>query len=80
MISYQKALALLKEKGVSTYRLRKEKIVSESTLTRMRQGTSATNRGIDGHTINTLCALLDCQPGDLMEYIPSDERPMVEAD
>ena len=73
MISYQKALALLKEKGVSTYRLRKEKIVSESTLTRMRQGTSSTNRGIDGHTINTLCALLECQPGDLMEYVPDVE-------
>lgn len=72
MISYQKAMALLKEKGISSYKIRKEKILSESTLTRMRQGTSPTNRGIDGHTINTLCALLECQPGDLMEYIPDE--------
>lgn len=76
MISYQKAMALLKEKGISSYKIRKEKILSESTLTRMRQGTSPTNRGIDGHTINTLCALLECQPGDLMEYIPDEPTEM----
>lgn len=74
MISYQKALALLKEKGISSYRIRKEKILSESTLTRMRQGTSSTNRGIDGATVNILCALLECQPGDLMEYIPDENE------
>lgn len=24
-------------------------------------------------TINELCALLKCQPGDLMEYVPDEE-------
>jgi putative transcriptional regulator len=26
--------------------------------------------GLDYRTVNKLCALLNCQPGDLMEYVP----------
>ena len=57
-------LAALKEKGLTTYQIRKEKLLSESTVQKLRAGT-----GVSWENIETLCRLLDCQPGDLMEYV-----------
>jgi len=57
-------LSALKEKGCTTYRIRNEKILSESTLQRLREG-----KGISWENIETLCRLLDCQPGDIIEYV-----------
>ena len=74
MISYQKTFALLKEKKVSMYRMIKDKAITPASLQRMRLGTSPTNRGIDGGTIDSLCRYLDCQPGDLMEYVADDNK------
>lgn len=65
MIKYDKLFALLKEKGYTTYRIRKEKLIGEGTLTALRNGTG----GLDARTINKLCAVLGCQPGDIMEYV-----------
>ena len=53
---------ILKEAGISTYRIRKEKIVSEGTLQSMREG-----RPVSTETIEKLCLLLDCTPNDLMK-------------
>ena len=72
-IKYEKLFVLLKEKGFSSYRLRKEKLISQSTLQKLRTGDGI----IDSRTVERLCALLDCQPGDIMEYVP-DERESVE--
>ena len=55
----------LKEKGISTYIMRKEKILSESTIQKLREG-----KGIAWENIDTICKLLECQPGDILEYIP----------
>lgn len=67
-ISYEKLFALLKAKGYTTYRIRKEKIIGQGTLTALKNGTG----GLDPKTIEKLCRLLECQPGDLMEYVPSE--------
>lgn len=64
-ISYEKLFALMKEKGLTTYRIRKEKIISENALTSMRAGKSVTM-----DTIARLCKALECQPGDILEYVP----------
>lgn len=58
-------LQKLKESGYSTYKLRKEKILAESTLQAFRN-----NELVSYDTINKLCDLLDCQPGDILKYIP----------
>jgi len=64
-------LDALKKAGYTTYRLRKEKLLAESTLQSFRA-----ERPISWENLTTLCRLLDCQPGDLMEYIPdSDPAP-----
>ena len=57
-------LAALKEKGITTYAIRKQKIMSESTLQKLRSGT-----GLAWDNIETLCRLLECQPGDLLEFV-----------
>lgn len=57
-------LQSLKEAGYSTYRIRKEKILGEATLQKLRQGEM-----VSWENINTLCELLVCQPGDIVEYV-----------
>ena len=67
-ISYQKLFSRLKEYGYTTYRIRKESLIGQGTLTALKNGTG----GLDAKTINRLCKILECQPGDLMEYIPDE--------
>ena len=61
-ISYQGAFDKMQEKGVTTYRIRKEHILSQSTLQKMREGKYVTTE-----TIERLCLLLECTPNDLMK-------------
>ena len=56
-------LNALKEKGYNTSKIRTEGLLSQSTLQKFRQ-----QQGVSWENLETLCALLDCQPGDLMEY------------
>jgi len=60
-------LAALKEKGITTYKIRQEKIMSESTVQKLRAG-----EGISWENLETLCRLLECQPGDLVEFVKDD--------
>lgn len=61
-------VAALKEKGITSYRIRSEKLLSESTLQKLRKG-----QGVSWENIDTLCRLLECQPADLIEYVPDSE-------
>ncbi len=61
-------VSALKEKGYTTYRIRNEKILSESTVQKLRAG-----KGVSWENIETLCRLLECQPADLMEYVDVKE-------
>lgn len=63
-INYDKLFAIMKIKGLTTYRIRKEKIISERTLQALRE-----NRTVTTEAISKLCAVLGCQPGDIMEYV-----------
>jgi putative transcriptional regulator len=69
-ISYKKLFDLLEEKGWTTYKIRKEKLIGQGTLTALKNGTG----GLDSKTISKICKTLDCQPGDIMEYIPDKEE------
>ncbi len=68
MLKFDKMFELLKQKGYTTYRIRQEKIIGENALTAMRNGGN-----INSKNINAICRLLNCQPGDLMEYVPDEE-------
>ena len=54
----------LKEKGYNTNRIRKEKIMGESMLQKLRCGQM-----VSWSTLDTICSLLEVQPRDLIEYI-----------
>lgn len=60
-------LAALKEAGYSSTRIRQEKLIGQATLQQLRHGEL-----VSWATINTICQLLDCQPGDILEYVPED--------
>lgn len=62
-------IAALKEKGFTSYRLRQEKLIGEAVLTKLRSG------GLPSwHELDVICGLLGCQPGDLVEYVPGEEK------
>lgn len=66
---YEKLFARLKEKGYTSYKIRQEHVMGQATLTGLKKGTA----GLNSKTIEALCRVLACQPGDLMEYVPDEE-------
>lgn len=56
-------LQALKQAGYNTTRIRKEKLLAESTLQKLRNGEMVAMSNIE-----TICRLLECQPGDILEY------------
>ena len=62
-------LSALKEIGYSQNRIRTEKLIGQSYLTQLRHGELVSWKAIE-----TVCRLLDCQPGDILEYVPDDEK------
>lgn len=62
-------IAALKDVGYSTYRLRKEKLLGEATIQKFRN-----NEPVSWDNISTVCKLLKCQIGDLLEYVPDEEE------
>ena len=60
-------LQSLKAVGYNTSVLRKEKLMGEATIQTLRKGDL-----VSWANINTICSLLNCQPGDLMEYVPDE--------
>lgn len=65
MIKYKiDVLQKLKQKGYSSYKLRKEKIMGEATIQKLRN-----KKLVSWDNINTICMLLNCQPGDIIEYV-----------
>lgn len=63
-------LPLLKDVGYNTTRLRREKVLSESTIQALRTG-----RVVSIDNLSRICSMLNCQPGDLIEYV--EEQPNV---
>lgn len=66
-------LAALKAAGYSTYKIRKDKIFAESTLQQFRNGEI-----VSTEQLSKLCKLLNCQPGDILEYEPEENTPVKE--
>ena len=54
---------LLEERGRTFYWLAKETGISHSTLWRLKKGKSV---GINFSTLERICLLLSCQPGDVL--------------
>lgn len=61
-------LGTLREHGYSQNKIREEKLIGQATLTQLRHGEL-----VSWKTIETICRLLQCQPGDIVEYVPDKE-------
>lgn len=55
------------ENGIKKFDLRKAGVNSQILDKVLNNGN------VDTRTINKLCRLLNCQPGDIMEYVPDEE-------
>lgn len=67
MIVYDKLRKMMKEQGLSTYRIRKENIISQRALSSILH-----DKSITVETIDKLCRVLRCQPGDILTYIDDE--------
>lgn len=64
-ISYQKLFRIMEERGLKKYWLRQNGINPKVV------DALSKNNNVNVGTIIDLCRLLNCQPGDLMEYVPN---------
>lgn len=66
-IVYDKLVAILKERGITSYTCKQNNIIGQASWKKIQEGGN-----IDMRTLNSLCEYLNCQPGDLLEYIPDE--------
>ncbi len=59
----------LSNRGYTSTKMRKHKIMSEGTMQHIRNG-----KGISVDTLNTICLILRLEPSDVIEIIPTDEE------
>ena len=60
-------LEKLKDSGYSTYKLRKDKIMGEAMIQKIRE-----NQLVSWATLDTICSLLNCNVGDIVEHVKED--------
>ena len=67
-ITYKGTLALFKKHKITTYSIKKHKILGQATYAKILNGENVNLSSID-----SLCKYFNCQPGDLIEYVPDNE-------
>ena len=68
-ISFRPLWILLINKGMKKTDLLKVAGLSPPTLAKLSK-----NKPIDSRTLEKICAALECQPGDVIEYIPDEKK------
>lgn len=71
-ISMLKVKALMDAQGLKKIDLRKMGF-SPNIIDKVLSGPLNKSKRVDTETINRLCEVLNCQPGDIMEYTPDSE-------
>ena len=64
MIVFDKLWITMKQKGVSTYKLREKCGIDSKTIRRLKA-----NENIETKTIDKICSALDCRIEDIAEFI-----------
>lgn len=67
MIHYAPLWKTMEEQKVTTYTLRFKHGMSHATVQRLQ-----TNMPVSTHTLNKLCAILNCRLEDIAEYVPDE--------
>lgn len=68
MISYTKLFSLLVLRGIKAYELQEMISTSAATMAKIKKGEQI-NTGV----ICRICAALNVQPGEIMEFIPDEK-------
>ena len=66
-ICYNKLFELMKKKKIKKIDLRNDGF-SPTVINRLVKDSN-----VNTSTIASLCELLDCQPGDILEYVPDED-------
>lgn len=66
-ISYKKLFHILVDRNLSAAKLSRMSGVAQSTISKLRR-----DEVVQTDIIEKICAALDCQPGDIMDYIPEE--------
>lgn len=67
-ISMLKLKNIMNEKGLKKFDLRKAGF-NPNIIDKVLSGPLDKKKRVDTETINRLCEFLNCQPGDIMEYV-----------
>ena len=67
-IKYYKLLDMLNKKSVSKGELQKQACFSSATMAKI-----SSHKPVNLSVVNAICRTFNCQPGDIMEYIPEEE-------
>lgn len=68
-IVYDKLLKKMDEQGITSYTIKKDNVIGQATFKKIKEGGD-----IDTRTIAKLCKLLNCQPGDILEYVEEENE------
>lgn len=64
----------LSRAGFTTYTAKRTGLIAQGTMKKIQ----TEDPGLSLETLNKICALLDLQPKDLIEYVPTDaDREMI---
>ena len=70
VLKYEKMFALLCASGWNRYKVVNAGIINSKTYQNLQHGVQ-----VSSYTIDRICALLQCQPGDIMEWVPDEGEP-----
>ncbi len=68
MITYKKLFHLLLDRDIKRGELASMAKIPPNTMQRLKN-----DQGVNTETINKICEALNCQPGDIMAYVPGEK-------
>lgn len=75
MLSFAPLSLLLQQKGINKTTLKADKVLNGGTYTIIAKAmTIPINEGVSISAINAICKYLNCQPGDILEYVPDEDN------
>ena len=66
-IKFYRLLDTLNKRGMTKGELQKQAAFSSATMAKI-----SSHKAVSLSVIDSICKTLDCQPGDIMEYVPED--------
>lgn len=65
----------LKKKGISTYKIQKDKIIGSKTFMEIKH-----NKVVGIKSLDIICNLLECDIGDIIQHIPDTDTAVNDTD